>query len=78
MDLLERARKSLNTSLNSRQAVGAQAHALDSIASSLLYMAENMNAKPESAITEDTVELIVRRLLDSHKDEKPKTAKVSK
>lgn len=41
-------------------------------------MAENINAKPESAITEDTVELIVRRLLDSHKDEKTKAAKVSK
>lgn len=73
MGLLEQARKSLNISLNSRQSVAGQAHALDSIASSLLYIAENMNNKP--AVDLDQVELVVRRLMD---DAKEPTAKVSK
>lgn len=75
-DLLERARKSLNTSLNSRTAQSGQAHALDSIASSLLYIARNMNAKPE--VDEDRIELVLRRLLDTDKQATLKKPKGSK
>lgn len=65
MTLLESARKALNKSLTNRSAAAGQAHALDSIASSLLYIAENMNTKPE--VDEDRIELVVRRLLDEVK-----------
>lgn len=66
MDLLERARKSLNTSITARNSVNAQSHALDSIASSLIYIAENMNTQPVE-VADDKIELIVRRLLDDAK-----------
>lgn len=76
MDLLDRARKALNTSINSRSAHSGQAHALDSIAASLLHIAENMNTKPE--VDEDRIELVVRRLLDDAKAPTVKTAKGKK
>jgi hypothetical protein len=62
MDLLARARKSLNTSIGSTSAPSSQAHALDSIAASLLHIAENIQVKP---VTDEHIELIVRRLLDA-------------
>lgn len=65
-ELLERARKSLNISLSARQAASGQAHALDSIAASLLYIAHNMNSEP-AQVTDDQIELVVRRLLDNAK-----------
>lgn len=76
MTLLERARKSLNISITDRRAVSGQAHALDSIAASLLYIAENMNTKP--TISDDQIELVVRRLLDNAKTPTVKKAKGSK
>lgn len=62
MDLLARARKSLNIAINSTAAASSQAHALDSIAASLLYIAENIQTKP---VTDGHIELIVRRLQDN-------------
>lgn len=75
-DLLERARKSLNTSISSRSATSAQSHALDSIASSLLYIAHGMDIKPE--VDEDRIELVLRRLLDTDKQATVKKPKGSK
>jgi len=62
MDLLARARKSLKTALGSTTSPSSQAHALDSIAASLLHIAENIQTKP---VTDEHIELIVRRLLDN-------------
>lgn len=62
MDLLARAQKSLNTSIGSATAPSGQAHALDSIAASLLYIAQNIQTKP---VTDEHIELIARRLLDN-------------
>lgn len=62
---LEQARKSLNKALADRKAISSQAHSLDSIACSLLHIAENMNTKP--VVDEDKIELVVRRLLDNQK-----------
>ena len=62
MDLLEQARKSLNKAVGSTTAPSSQAHALDSIASSLLHIAENIQTKP---VTDEHIELITRRLLDT-------------
>jgi hypothetical protein len=76
MTLLESARKALNKSLTNRSAVAGQAHALDSIASSLLYIAENMNNKP--VVDNDQIELVVRRLLDDAKAPAVKSAKGKK
>lgn len=76
MDLLDKARKSLEISRKGGSAVSAQAHAMDSIAASLLYIAENMNTKPE--IDEDRIELVVRRLLDDAKAPTVKKAKGKK
>lgn len=71
MDLLDRARKSLNKSINDSKAVSAQSHALDSIAASLLHIAENMQSKPAS-VDSDQIELVVRRLLDESVKPNPK------
>jgi len=62
---LEQARKSLNIALSSRNSVSSQAHSLDSIACSLLHIAENINNKPK--VDMDQVELVVRRLMDDAK-----------
>lgn len=77
MELLERARKSLNKSIGDTEAISAQSHALDSIAASLLYIAENMNQKP-ATVSDDKIELIVRRLLEDAKAPTVKAAKVKK
>lgn len=70
MDLLEIARKALNTSRNNRSAVAGQAFALDSIAASLLYIAENMGNSAK--VSDDRIELVVRRLLDETVKSNPK------
>lgn len=75
MGLLEHSRKALNKSLAGGIAISAQAHALDSIACSLLYIAENMG-KPE--VDEDKIELIVRRLMDDAKAPTVKKKKAAK
>lgn len=71
MDLLDRARKSLNKSITDTKAISAQSHALDSIAASLLHIAENMGTKP-SVVNDDQIELVVRRLLDDTVKPNPK------
>lgn len=63
MDLLEAARKSLNTSRQGTNSISSQSHALDSIAASLLYIAQNIKTKP---VTDEHIELIVRRLIDNN------------
>lgn len=70
---LEQARISLNKALSDHKAISSQAHSLDSIACSLLHIAENINTKPE--IDEDKIELVVRRLLDDAKAPTMKKAK---
>jgi len=77
MELLERARKSLNKSITDTKAISAQSHALDSIAASLLHIAKNINQKP-ATVSDDQIELIVRRLLDDAKAPTVKAAKVKK
>lgn len=62
---LEQARISLNKALKDTKAISSQAHSLDSIACSLLHIAENINTKP--VVDEDKIELVVRRLLDNAK-----------
>jgi hypothetical protein len=66
---LEQARNSLNIALRSRNSVSSQAHSLDSIACSLLHIAENMPVKTEVSSKPDTdqIELVVRRLMDDAK-----------
>lgn len=73
MDLLEKARNSLQKARSNTNNFSSQSHALDSIAASLLYIAENIEAKP---VTDEHIELIVRRLLDDRKE--PTTKKASK
>lgn len=74
MDLLAKAEKSLGKALGSTAAPSSQAHSLDSIAASLLYIAQNINDKP--VLDEGTIELVVRRLLDNRKE--PTTKKAGK
>lgn len=83
MDLLDRARKSLNKSVNDNVSIRAQSYALDSIAASLLHIAENMQPSQtvinnDHKIDADAVELLVRRLLDDAKAPTVKTPKVKK
>lgn len=69
MDYLDRAHKSLKHSIASTKAINAQAHALDSIAASLLHIAENTPSTP-ATVSEEKIELIVRRLMDGSKSTK--------
>ncbi len=62
MDLLSSARESLEKAKRSDSNMSSQAHAQDSIAASLLHIAENIQTKP---VTDEHIELIVRRLLDA-------------
>lgn len=68
---LEQARTSLNKALSDRKAISSQAHSLDSIACSLLHIAENINTKP-ATVSDDQIELVVRRLLDDTDKPNPK------
>lgn len=74
MDLLEKAEKSLKKSLASTNSHSSMAHSQDSIAASLLYIAQNINNKP--SVDEGTIELVLRRLLDNRKE--PTTKKAGK
>lgn len=76
--LLEIAKDSLNKSLSSTRSIPSQAFALDSIAASLLSIARHLEASKEETpvklLTENDVELTIRRLLDNIKDS-PKKGK---
>jgi hypothetical protein len=71
---IEIARDSLNKALGKNNAIASQAHSLDSIAASLLVIARHLEAKEDPQITEDQVELMIRRFLDNIK-ESPKKGK---
>lgn len=76
MDYLEEAKTALSKSRKGGPAIVAQAHALDSIAASLLHIAQNMNTKP--TVSDDQIELVVRRLMDNAKTPTVKSKKGAK
>ena len=68
MSLLEQAKSSLDKSRASSKAIAASSYGIDSIAASLIYIAESLSNQPNNIYSDD-VELIVRRLLDNTKEQ---------